>query len=192
MRMATLATLHSDMLIKGIDIQKFPFKTGAAAFECLFSARGKPFELSLTSRGENPKFFIFEVSATYDVLPYFHGDKLSEFISVLRTHGMSGKGFRPSELFSALNLAIPTAAKSSMVPSSEEVAKLRLDLEKHHCPYFETWVYWEKKEGPTPENLQKTRLVLGCEAADYSLRMTASSKWSPTTTGRSWKEEARR
>jgi hypothetical protein len=188
MRMTTLATLHRSMLNSDIDIQKFPFKTGAASFECLFSARGNILELSLTSRGENPKFFIFPVSPSYDIQAYL-GDKLDEFISVLKTHGMSGAGFKPSEMFSSLDAAIPTVAKPVQVPSPEEIVRLRHDLEFRELPYFDTWIYWKQREGPSSENQKKTLLVLGSAAAGYSSRMTASSKWSANPTGRSWKQK---
>lgn len=187
MRMTALASLHQSMLNSGIDIQKFPFKTGAASFECLFSTRGNRMELSLTSRGENPKFFLFPVSRTYDIQAYL-GDKLNEFVSVLKTHGMSGSGFKPSEMFAALNATIPTVAKPSQIPSPEDIVRLRHDLEFRDLPYFDTWIYWKQREGPTSENLNKTTQVLGNEAAAYSLRMTASSKWSASPTGRSWQQ----
>ncbi|MDE2260741.1 MAG: hypothetical protein KGK17_10520, partial [Betaproteobacteria bacterium] len=82
--MTALATLHESMMNNGIEIQKFLFRTGAATFECLFSSRGNSLELSLTSRGENPKFFLFPVSPSYDIQAYL-GDKLGEFIAVLKT-----------------------------------------------------------------------------------------------------------
>lgn len=188
MRMTALATLHRSMLNAGLDIQKFPFKTGSASFECLFSARGNALELPLTSRGEHPKFFLFPVSPSYDIQAYL-GDKLNEFISVLKTHGMSGAGFKPSDMFSALNSAIPTVAKTANVPSPEDIVRLWHDLEFRDLPYFDTWINWKQREGPSSENLKKTSLVLGNEAADYSIRMTASSKWSATPTGRSWSQK---
>jgi hypothetical protein len=186
MRMTGLATLHNSMMSSGIDIQKFLFETGAATFECLFSARGGTLELSLTSRGKDPKFFLFPVSSSYDMQAYL-GDKLGEFISVLKTNGMSGVAFKPSEMFSALNAAIPKNAENSNVPSADDVIRLRHDLEFRDLPYFDTWIYWKQREGPQPPNLKKTLLVLGSVAADYSFRMTASSKWSATPTGRTWK-----
>lgn len=188
MRMTALESLHRSMLNAGIDIQKFPFKTGAAPFECLFSSRGNTLELSLTSRGENPKFFLFPVSPSYDVQAYL-GDKLNEFISVLKTHGMSGAGFKPSDMFFTLNSVIPTVAKPANVPSPEDIVRLRHDVEFRDLPHFDTWIYWKQREGPSSDNLKKTSLVLGNEAAAYSLRMTASSKWSATQTGRSWTQK---
>ncbi len=188
MRMTSLATLHSSMLNAGIDIQKFPFKTGAASFECLFSARGNTLELSLTSRGKDPRFFLFPVLLpSYDIKIYF-GDKLDEFISVLKSHGMSGRGFKPSEMFTTLNEVIPAVAKPANIPSPEDIVNLRHDLEFRELPYFDAWIFWKQREGPSSENLKKTLLVLGKEAADYSTRMFASSRWSATPTGRLWKK----
>lgn len=187
MQMTSLKTLHQSMKNNNIDIQKFLFRTGAATFECLFSTRGNVIELSLTSRGANPKFFLFPVSSSYEIQAYL-GDKLGQFISVLKTHGMSGVGFKPSEMFSALNAAIPSVANPASIPSPEDIVQLRHDLEFNSLPYFDTWIYWKKNEGPKPPNLKKTLLALGEEAAEYSLRMSASSKWSATPTPRSWKK----
>lgn len=185
MRMSGLVSLRNSMLNTGIDIQKFTFNTGAASFDCLFSTRGNKLELSLTSRGENPKFFLFPVTPLYDIQAYL-GDKLNQFIAVLKTHGMSCSGFKPSEMFSALNSVIPTVAKPGQVPSPEEIVRLRHDLEFRDLPYFDTWIYWKQREGPSPLNLKKTLVVFGNEAADYSTRMSASSKWSANPTGNSW------
>jgi len=188
--MTSLVALHQSMTTNGIDIQKFPFRTGAANFECLFSTRGNVLELSLTSRGKDPKFFLFSVSPSYEINVYL-GDKLGEFISVLKTHGMSGIGFKPSEMFSELNSVIPSVANSTTIPSPEDIVRLRHDLEFRDLPFFDTWIYWKEREGPKAENLKKTLLVLGNDAAEYSLRMTASSRWSATPTGKSWRDSLR-
>ncbi|GAB7530600.1 DUF6037 family protein [Pseudomonas sp. 3A(2025)] len=185
MRMKGLERLAQSMRALDVDLQQFLFKNGAASFDCLFSMRGA-YELSLTSRGENPKFFLLPITYDFQLSTYLSRDKLNELMNVLRTHGLSTQGFSTSRFFQNLDLAVPQEAQPDRVPTAAGVLSLRHDLEERDRPFFDTWVYW-KERGPRRENLDKTMKLLGPEAYAFSVKHRASSKWSADDLKRSWK-----
>jgi hypothetical protein len=183
--MKGLETLGRSMLELDVDIQRFNFASGAASFDCLFSMRGK-YQLSLTSRGLKPKFFLFEVKSNFHMLAYFTDGK-KDILDVLRTHGISKSGFKAAEFFAALDKSVPSQASSKWVPTGQEIIQLRHDLEERDKPYFDTWIPWGEGRSPSDDNKNKTSLLLGVEAAQYSKDMNASSKWSATDLKRKWR-----
>jgi len=191
MKMTSLHELHKSMISIGSDMQQFQVSSGAVSFDCLFSTRDKPnFTLSLTSRGLNPKFFLFQVKPGYWIDPYFK-EFYSELANLLNTGAGSGNKLMPKEFLERLNSEIPQSASADRNPKPSEIIRLRPDItEDRDRPYFDTWIYWTKEsgKGPTVENKIKTQLVLGTDAFDYSVRMNASSRWSSTDHGRSWIE----
>ncbi|VFB10071.1 Uncharacterised protein [Aeromonas salmonicida] len=189
MKMTSLRELHKNMISIRSDMQQFQVKIGAVNFDCLFSTRDEPyFTLSLTSRGLNPKFFLFQVKPGYWITPYF-GDFYTELARALNTGSGSGNKLIPKDFLELLDKNIPTKALTERNPIPNEIIRLRPDItEDRDRPYFDTWMYWksESKKGPSKENLHKTKLVLGIDAFNFSQRMNASSKWSATPLGRDW------
>jgi WD40 repeat protein len=189
MKIESLVHLHRSMIAEKVDIQQFTIKMGVADFDCLFSTREQPFALTLTSKGAKPKFFKFDIKPGYYV-DSFLGDKYNDLKDVLKIDGRSGNRLMPKDFFAELDKLIPIIAKKNRVPTLEEIARLRHDIEERDKPYFDTWIYWSKESGKSysPENFQKTSLILGLEAAEHSKLRNASSRWSSTPTGKPWRE----
>lgn len=189
MKMTSLEQLHQSMRRIGSEIQQFQLSSGAVSFDCLFSTRDMPnYTLSLTSRGSNPKFFLFQVERGYWIRPYFEGF-YSELAALLNTGANSGNPLMPKDFLESINSKIPTQASKNRNPSAAEIIRLRPDVtEDRDRPFFDTWIPWSKESGrgPSPENRHKTRLVLGLNALEYSIRNNASSKWSAVDLGRNW------
>lgn len=189
MKMTSLQQLHRSMLLINSEMQQFQITFGTISFDCLFSTRDKPnYILSLTLRGENPKFFLFDVKKGYWIAPYF-GDFYNELASVLRTGKNSGNKLMPKEFLDNLNKTIPTKATMKNNPKPSQIIRLRPDItEQRDRPHFDTWMYWKQSsgKGSTKENRYKTLMVLGPEASDYSSKMNASSKWSAVDLNKSW------
>lgn len=187
MELSSLRQLHQSMIAQSINMQQFSLTVGSGSFDCLFSTREQPFIFSMTSRGGNPQFFIFDVKEGYRINTYL-GNRYTDLLAVLNT-GMNSKNkLQTNEFFADLNKHIPIVASRRNSPLPEDIVRLRSDLEENHKPYFDTWIYWDKKS-TGEDNKQKTLVVLGSEALDYSIRMNASSKWSVTPTSRNWKSE---
>ncbi|PIB53752.1 DUF6037 family protein [Pseudomonas sp. 2822-17] len=188
MEMTSLRLLHRSMISIGSDMQQFLVTTGAASFDCLFSTRDTPFVLTLTARGETRGFFPFEVFNGYRIRDYF-GDMYGDLVAVLRSDGTSGERLKPKDFLEQLNQAIPTQATVRANPKPSEIVRLRPDIiEDREKPYFNAWIYWKEDSGrhPSEENLHKTLLLLGPEAAQHSRERNASSRWSAIDTGGAW------
>ena len=162
MKMTSLQQLHRSMLLINSEMQQFQITFGTISFDCLFSTRDKPnYILSLTLRGENPKFFLFDVKKGYWIAPYF-GDFYNELASVLRTGKNSGNKLMPKEFLDNLNKTIPTKATMKNNPKPSQIIRLRPDItEQRDRPHFDTWMYWKQSsgKGSTKEfldNLNKT------------------------------------
>jgi hypothetical protein len=190
MKIESLMYLHRSMMAEKVDIQQFTVKMGIANFDCLFSTREKPFVLTLTSKGTKPKFFKLDVNPGYSIDTYL-GDKYNDLKDVLKIDGRSGNQLKTTDFFMEFSKLIPLKAKKGSVPNSAEIARLRHDMEERDKPYFERWMYWSKESGRSysSKNFQKTLLIHGIEAAEYSKSMNASSAWSPNPTGKTWNSD---
>ena len=193
MHMTSLRALHQSMIAIRSDMQQFQVNLGAASFDCLFSTRDDPFVLAMTSRGNAPKFFRFEVERGYIIKNYL-GGMYGDLLAVLRVDGTSGHKLIPSAFLEQLNGALPTQATTQGKPKPSEIVRLRPDIvEDREKPYFDTWTRWdlESNRSPSAENRHKTLLLLGPDALAFSEQMNASSRWSSTDTKRGWKDNAR-
>jgi Family of unknown function (DUF6037) len=187
--MTSLRKLHESMIEIGSEMQQFRIKTGAIEFDCLFSVRDTPnFTLSLTSRGLNPRFFLLEVERGYWIKPFF-GKFYGELAALLNTGANSGNKLIPKDWLSQINVSVPSTATINNNPTNCEIIRLRPDIsEDRDKPYFDTWTYWSQDSGRSPrrENLNKTRMIMGVDAVNYSIKMNASSRWSAVDLGRSF------
>lgn len=192
MKMTALQLLHRSMWAIDSEMQQFQVRIGAISFDCLFSTRDTPnYTLALTSRGLNPKFFLFQVQQGYWIAPYF-GDMYGELVNLLSTGANTGNKLIPKDFLNDLNNGIPVNASLQQNPTPNEVVRLRPDIiEDRDRPYFDTWIYWTQTsgKGPTADNLYKTRMLLGNNALVYSQHMNASSRWSATDLSRNWEDE---
>ncbi len=186
MKLTGLEKLHASMKILGVDMQKFRIKTGSAEFECLFSTRGVPFSLALTSRGADPRYFLFDIKRGYFV-PDYLGDQYNDLCDVLFVNGRSGEPLIPKTWLAELNAAIPSRAQIKQVPDAADIVRLRQDIEERDRPYFDTWVCWNDERRPSEENQKKTLQIIGEAALEFSSKNNASSKWSAYPTGRDWR-----
>jgi hypothetical protein len=185
MKLKALEELHKSMQQIDTELQQFRIKTGAIEFDCLFSIRDTPFTLSMTSRGLDPKFFLFQVKRGYWIDPYF-GELYKQLSAALNTGANSGNKLMPKDWLSQVNATIPTIATLKRYPTNEEIIRLRPDItEERDNPYFDRWSHWKDGRKTSEKNLEKTRLLLGLEAVKYSIEMNASSCWSPVDLGRS-------
>lgn len=190
MYMPSLRDLHQSMLKISVDMQQFQITTGSASFDCLFSTREAPFVLALTSRGDKPHFFKFEVMKGYRIKPYF--DRFYyELAKVLNNDLNTGK-LEPKKFLEQLNAAVPTIAYKRYIPTEREIVRLRRDIEEERDkPYFDTWIYWtseKRQNGARKDNQKKTLLLLGKDALQHSIKMKASSRWSSVDLGHNWKK----
>jgi hypothetical protein len=193
MEMVNLRALHQSMLRLGVDMQQFGYNVNRAEFDCLFVANQRPHLLCLTVRGQLPLYLKFEVDPdTFIIANRIPEDAYPGLSRLLRTHGTSWSPLKPSEFLEGLDARVPTVAAHRTVPP-EEVIRLRADItEERERPHFDTWIYWENREGPSEENKAKTLALIGDEALQHSIEFRCSSRWSATQTLRTWHDARQR
>lgn len=199
MKIDSLEALHASMASLSIppddvvDMQHFRLTSGAVEFDCLFSVRGRPYSLSLTSRGASPEFFLFAVSANYEVANNFDPAVFKRLAQTLRTTGASGNKLIPKDFWAQINTLIPRAATRARLPDEKAVIQLRPDIsEERDKPYFSHWKNPGKKKDGSPaevseRNQQKTLELLGEDALTHSTHNHVSSSWSPVPVRKGWR-----
>lgn len=188
MEMVNLRALHQSMLRLGADMQQFGYKVNQAEFDCLFVANQRPYLLCLTARGQAPLYLKFVVDPdTFNIANRIPEDSYQGLSKLLRTNGISWSPLKPGEFLERLDANIPTVAMHKTVPPAD-VVRLRADIvEERDKPHFDTWIYWENREGPSEENKAKTLALIGYDALQHSMEFRCSSRWSVTPTPRSWR-----
>jgi len=192
MEMTGLHVLHASMRRLPADIQQWRFRAGVAEFDCLFlvdrkraSDKGRPYLLTITSRGRDPQFFPFPIDESYCLDTYL-GDRYADLRKLLFVDGRAGEPLSTNVFFHQLNQAIPAAAYRHAVPTTLEIVRLRHDIEERDRPFFNTWGL--RGNGPSEQNRAKTLALLGPDALDFSIEINKSSIWSVTPTGREWRQ----
>ena len=135
------------------------FDLAMPSFDCLFSTRDRPsYTLSLTSRGLNPKFFLFQVKRGYWIDPFFD-DFYAELANLLNTGASSGKKLMPKDFLENLNNQIPKSASVTSHPLPNEIIRLRPDItEDRERPYFDTSIPIQRYRSFTSERKIAGRL----------------------------------
>lgn len=197
MKLLSLEALHASMTSISteeapIDLQQFRSIHGAVEFDCLFSVRGRPYSIAMTSRGSSPEFFLFPVSINYEISNAIPVEDFRRLTKVLRTTGVSKNRLVPRDFFTEMNEQIPTKAKKALVPSPDEIMRLRQDIrEERNSPFFSHWRHPGHYPNGSPykiseENKKKTLELLGTEALKHSLTAHVSSCWSPIFVKKGW------
>lgn len=206
MFMKNLKALHESMLShrdfhgNHIELQRFRSTQGGVTFECIFSTGETPYKLSLTSRGTQAhptsEFFLFDVSAGYEITAYF-GEMYGRLAETLRTKGgASGNKLMPQEFLAQLDANTPTTAADTAIPGPREVLDARPDItDERDKPYWSHWSAPRCKADGSPggvsdKNRSKTAALLGAAALAYSDKMHMSSCWSAEPTKADWRPSA--
>ncbi|CDH03900.1 hypothetical protein [Xenorhabdus bovienii] len=68
--MENLKNLYYDMRANKLEVQVYNVQLGAIGFNICFSIAENPFVLTLTSRTDNPEFFLFKITKGFKVETY--------------------------------------------------------------------------------------------------------------------------
>ena len=178
MEMTALSELHDNMDEQNIDLQAFEVRSGTVSFSCLFSTREDPFKLSLTSTGDNPGFFSFDVSPEHKIDSSLPAELYEELSNALSAGTDATQRLKPAEFLRGINETIPRIASQSNVPDAAQIIKLRADIvEGRELPYLKNWLIL-MASNPSEDNKLKTLLLKGKEASAFSKTANAISVWS--------------
>ncbi|WP_028401076.1 DUF6037 family protein [Ectobacillus panaciterrae] len=177
MRLDGLIPLYRDMKDQGLNRYKFDFIFNKVHFDVFFFIDESPFKLMF---GVKMKNFYFEIDLHkgFKINTYL-GEKYGELCKVLGLEYDPNSSFKSSYFFQEFNQKIPSNAHRNSYPKPYEVALYRRDVEEADKIYFWGWLSHETTgKNVRPENLEKTRILLGVDAYEACKRNNISSKWT--------------
>lgn len=178
MRLVHLQRLRRDMVTKGIPRQRWIHRDGPnVIFTVIYIADVTPWNLSFTRHQRNV-FLQFNIDERFTLPSLLDPVTYRTLATALRTHGLSGRPLVPSDFFSRFDARINPTAQTSRVPSYEEIASARPDIEEAEKVYFCGWRLNPSDHSVRRPNLNKTRYFLGDAAARWSAKNNASSCWT--------------
>lgn len=178
MKLTNLRMLHIDMQSNGITRQKFAFSFKNTLFDVLFFSDDVPMTLLFGVVGRN---FSFEISvgADYCIATQISSEIYTKLIEVLAIEYNPESPFRPWHFFSAFSESIPVHASKRSVPEPHDVAQYRRVVLDSKKIYFLGWRNNNKEGGHvTPDNLEKTKLLLGINTWKKCKEKNISSRWT--------------
>jgi len=179
MKLDGLITLYKSMKEQDIGRYKFRYQHNQLTFDCLFFIDIEPFELVMGCIGHNFAIFL-EVEKGFQIKPFI--DPKATFFALLKalkTTEQSDHQFNPVDFFEQFNQCIPKKAKPQNIPSPKDVIKYYPDIEEADKVHFCGWLD-NNKQGynVTPDNLNKTRRLLGQRIYEFAKRRNQSTKWT--------------
>lgn len=166
------------MKSKNIDRSKFEFFFKGVLFKCLFLVDKSPFKLILAARGKN--FYLeFEVKQGFKVNSYIEKDKYYRLCEILGLKRDDNNKFSTNAFLNHINDRVPhnISENNRLVPA--DIAPYRKIVEEENKIYFLKWIPHDGiKSNAKPENLEKTRLLIGEEAYRTCKERNISSGWT--------------
>jgi hypothetical protein len=87
--------------------------------------------------------------------------------------------FDPAAFFAEFNRHIPSLAIPDQVPTPDDVVRYYPDIEHADKRFFCGWLDNNKQGNHvSPENLAKTRRLMGQRAHDFAQRRNQSTRWT--------------
>lgn len=168
------------MLRQNIFRYRFRYRCNNRIFHVFFFADEAPFILLFGLVGSNFAFE-FKVERGFRVLDTFLDD--DEYSALCEILGLTYDPFNPFSPTAFLrdfnNRGIPRNADISNIPRSSEIASYKEVKEEPHKVYFLGWKDNNlRNENVQPENLEKTRILLGQRYRDRCEQKNTSSCWT--------------
>lgn len=178
MHLPGLQRLHASMQSVGIDRIQFQLAHNHLTFAGVFLADVSPYELAFGAIGHE-FVLIFNVDNGYNISAYIHDAQALAALKDALNLGRGGAAFRVSDFMREIDAALPARANPNHIPSYADVVRVYRHVEEAAKVHFVGWhnntVRGEKVR---PQNLTKTRRLLGQAPHDFCKRNNFSSCWS--------------
>lgn len=176
--LTNLRNLYTDMKAKNIDRVQFPYANGLAKFDVFFFIDEVPFSLLFGAKQSNIAFEL-QVEKGFIVDTFLPDDCYRALCQALGLTYDPNNPFRPGAFIEDFAKNIPTSTANLKAPQPHDLAIYRSDVEEHKKKYFCGWRDNTKRgESVTPNNLFKTKRLLGVKAHNTCLQKNLSSCWT--------------
>jgi hypothetical protein len=161
-----------------IDRYRFGYANGKAAFDVFFFIDEIPFILLFGVKGDNYCFEI-EILKGFQINLPLCKEIYTNLCRILGLKYDPSNRFSPKDFFEQFNTFIPSIANKTSEAKPHEFAKYYPHIEEANKVYFLGWRDNKiRGEKVTPENLLKTRKLLGSKVSEMSLSKNISSCWT--------------
>jgi hypothetical protein len=139
----------------------------------------KPFILIFGAKGKNFSFE-YEVKPGFYVDPILNNDEYNKLCEILELKYDPNNHFKITGFLSDFNKCIPAFAESKNIPKPQEIIAVSKNIDEADKIYFCRW-YDNESVGKKvrPQNLEKTRRLLGEKAYLRCKDKNISSCWTP-------------
>lgn len=176
MKLDGLKILYKSMKQEKIERYKFDFVYQGVNFDVLYFIDETPNKLAFGISQHN-YYFEIPVNKGFEIQAFLN--EYNKFCKIMGFTYDPKSPYKPIYFFEELNRNIPTLAIKNNVPKPSHIAIYRNNVEEADRKYFLKWRD-NKKLGHqvSPENLEKTRLLLSHEAYLMCKAKNISSCWS--------------
>lgn len=185
MILARLKNIYNDMKNEKASRCKIEFSYAKVDFDVIFKTDCTPFLLMFGVKRNN-MYFEIEVKKGFVINPIFENDVYNLLIKLFEFSDEAWEPFKPKHFFSAFNEQIPNKWSNKNYYSPSQISRYYRNVEEANKIYFVGWIdHIDLKQknknyigNVTPENLEKTKLLLSQQAYNRCRAENISSKWS--------------
>lgn len=168
-----IPALYRDMMRQGIVREAFNFTINGVTLKSIFLIDRKPFELIVGVVGTQFGFIIkLYKGFTAEWLNDADLWELRKLLNLKR----SGNQFTSFKLFREIDAHAPAKCSRQKI-SFQDIAHYRRDVPEADKVFFCGWVQ-HLTDGRTVRNVEKTRVMMGDQIADFCEKNNISSMWS--------------
>ncbi|MDC7783923.1 DUF6037 family protein [Priestia megaterium] len=178
MQLQGLKPLYISMKQQNIDRCRFTFSFRGTVFDVLFFIDESPYKLLFGAKGTRFSFTL-AVEGGFTIQAFLDNEILSKLCKVLGLQYDPNNPFSTKYFFEEFNNRIPGKISKKDIPAPYEIApyvNIKEDAEK---VYFRNWRFHDGiKSNVRPENLEKTKLLLGNKIYINCKKKNVSSCWT--------------
>lgn len=186
--LSNLNKLHASMTTQGLSRQKFEYTAKKLTFDVFFFVdSGAPYELLFGLKGHALAFyFIVNNNYTVEDINFKPEGTFSQLYKLLEIESGDGQKFSGQTFLKDFKTHIPTYAQTSKTPEAHETSAFKKKPSDGKDIYFWRWQDNTKRgTNNTPENLEKTRRLLGADIEAMCKTKNLSSQWTSDITKKS-------
>lgn len=177
MTLTRLRELHANMRANGITRCRFHYTHQTLNFDVFFLTDESPYILMFGLIGHNIAFQV-NVRPGYNIDPVIPSDIYALICRLLNLKYDPNNPFKPSSLFEHFNQNMNVNINPNNHAKAHHIAPYYPDVEEADRIYFLGWLNNPYPKNVTPENLEKTKRLLGVEVYNFSKKHNVSTRWT--------------
>lgn len=182
MKLDGLIPVYKGMKAQNIERYRFRYKHNSVIFDVFFIIDENPFKLLFGVVGDNFAFDL-AVEKGFQINPIVPNKTYSGLCTVLGIKYNPNNRFSTLAFFQEFNRNIPNRVDKKQKAKAYQLARFYPNVEEADKIYFVRWLNHDGiKSNVSPENLEKTKHLLGYKYYEYCSSRNISSCWTDNPT----------